>query len=116
MARRLASAGLKAGDSCAVLLRNHIDGVITIHALFYLGVKIVMLNNKLTAKELSWQVEDSGASYLLSEGSFASKLDDMAGDLLELPLLFIEQLPNERTAEILQEFYLEDTATIMYTS
>ncbi|PJN91185.1 AMP-binding protein, partial [Bacillus sp. mrc49] len=53
---------------------------------------------------------------LLSEGSFASKLDDMAGNLLELPLLFIEQLPNERTAEILQEFYLEDTATIMYTS
>lgn len=116
MARRLASAGLMAGDSCAVLLRNHIDGVVAIHALFYLGVKIVMLNNKLTAKELSWQIEDSGASYLLSEGSFVSKLDDMAGNLPELPLLLIEQLPNGGTAEILQEFYLEDTATIMYTS
>lgn len=53
MAGKLASIGLGAGDSCAVLLRNHIDSVVVIHALLYLGVKIVMLNNKLTAKELS---------------------------------------------------------------
>ncbi len=37
----LSSIGLGAGDSCAVLLRNHIDGVVVIHALFHLGVKIV---------------------------------------------------------------------------
>jgi len=32
MAGRLSSIGLGAGDSCAVLLRNHIDGVVVIHA------------------------------------------------------------------------------------
>ncbi|MCK1994881.1 o-succinylbenzoate--CoA ligase [Peribacillus muralis] len=116
MACRLASAGLKSGDTSAVLFRNHIDGVVAIHALFYLGVKIVMLNNKLTAKELAWQIEDSGASYLVSERSFASKLDDIDGILPDLPLLLIEHLPVEGAAEILQQFYLEDTATIMYTS
>ncbi|SNT06825.1 2-succinylbenzoyl-CoA synthetase [Bacillus sp. OK838] len=116
MAGKLASIGLRAGDSCAVLLRNHIDGVVVIHALFYLGVKIVMLNNKLTAKELAWQIEDSETSYLVSEGSFSEKLSEIGCILPNLHLHLMEELPDEGAAEILQEFYLEDTATIMYTS
>ncbi|MGG4265532.1 o-succinylbenzoate--CoA ligase [Peribacillus simplex] len=116
MAGKLAKTGLRAGDSCAVLLRNHIDGVVVIHALFYLGVKIVMLNNKLTAKELAWQIEDSETSYLVSEGSFSEKLSEIGCILPDLHLLSMEELPDEGAAEILQEFYLEDTATIMYTS
>ncbi|WP_285768980.1 o-succinylbenzoate--CoA ligase [Peribacillus sp. SI8-4] len=116
MAGRLAGVGLKAGDTCAVLLRNHMDGVVAIHALFHLGVKIVMLNNKLTAKELSWQIGDSGAAYLVSEGSFSSKLEDIGGIVPDLPVLSMEQLPVEGAAEIIEEFYLEDPATIMYTS
>lgn len=116
MAGRLSSIGLGAGDSCAVLLRNHIDGVVVIHALFHLGVKIVMLNNKLTAKELSWQIEDSKTAYLVSEGSFSGKLADIGEILPDLKLHLMEELPDEGTAGILQEFYLEDTATIMYTS
>lgn len=116
MAGKLASIGLRAGDSCAVLLRNHIDGVVVIHALFYLGVKIVMLNNKLTAKELAWQIEDSETSYLVSEGSFSEKLSEIGCILPNIHLHLMEELPDEGAAEILQEFYLEDTATIMYTS
>ncbi|CAH0227396.1 2-succinylbenzoate--CoA ligase [Peribacillus sp. Bi96] len=116
MAGKLAIKGLKAGDSCAVLLRNHIDGVVLIHALFYLGVKIVMLNNKLTAKELSWQIEDSETGFLVSEGSFSDKLSDVAEILPDLHPLLMEELPEGGAAEILQEFYLDDTATIMYTS
>ena len=45
MTAKLAATGVKEGDSIALLLRNHIDSVVFIHALFYLGVKIVMLNN-----------------------------------------------------------------------
>ena len=59
MAGKLAASGIKAGEPCAVLLRNHIDSVVMIHALFYLGAKIVVLNNKLTVRELSWQIKDS---------------------------------------------------------
>ena len=43
MAGKLAAKGVQAGDTGAILLRNHIDSVVIIHALFYLGVRIVML-------------------------------------------------------------------------
>ncbi|MFD4817516.1 o-succinylbenzoate--CoA ligase [Peribacillus butanolivorans] len=116
MAGKLANKGVKAGESCAVLLRNHIDSVVVIHALFYLGVKIVMLNNKLTAKELSWQIEDSEAVRLISEDSFSEKLSDIRDILTDFQVLLKEELPEEGTTEFLHEFNLEDTATIMYTS
>ena len=100
MAGKLASIGVRAGDSCAVLLRNHIDSVVVIHALFYLGVKIVMLNNKLTAKELSWQIEDSEAVRLISEDSFSEKLSDIRDILTDFQVLLKEELPEEGTTEI----------------
>ena len=87
-----------------------------IHALFYLGVKIVMLNNKLTAKELSWQIEDSETGYLVSEGSFSDKLSDVANILPDLHLLLMEELPEGGTAEKFRSFILRIPATIMYTS
>ena len=48
MARKLVAKGVQAGDTGAILLRNHVDSVVIIHALFYLGARIVMLNSKLT--------------------------------------------------------------------
>ena len=73
MASKLAAKGIQAGDTSAILLRSHIDSVVCIHALFYLGAKIVMLNSKLTAPELAWQLQDSQAKYLLSEICFLEK-------------------------------------------
>ncbi|MFJ7747660.1 o-succinylbenzoate--CoA ligase [Peribacillus sp. NPDC097295] len=116
MAGKLAGSGVKVGDSCAVLLRNHIDSVVVIHALFYLGVKIVMLNNKLTVRELSWQIKDSESTRLISEEWFSEKLSGIQDLLPSVPVLLKEELPKEGTAEIRDVFYLEDTATIMYTS
>ncbi|WP_110927336.1 o-succinylbenzoate--CoA ligase [Bacillus massiliglaciei] len=112
MARRLACQGVRKDDTAAILLRNHLDSVIIIHALLYLGVKMVMLNSKLTSKELSWQAGDSGAQHLISEQFFSEKL---AG--IEFPhILQKEQWTGEKEAPIQEEFPLEDTATIMYTS
>lgn len=116
MAGKLAGRGVKAGESCAVLLRNHIDSVVMIHALLYLGVKIVMLNNKLTVKELAWQIEDSEAVRLVSEEFFATKLSGIQGLHPDCLVLLKETLPESGTAEIRDEFCLEDIATIMYTS
>ncbi len=92
MAGKLAAKGVEAGDSCALLLRNHIDSVVFIHALFYLGVKIVMLNNKLTASELVWQVNDSEANYLFSEACFSEKLAKIAEEASVVKTYVKEQL------------------------
>lgn len=119
MAAKLATQNLKRGDSCAVLVRNHKDSVIIIHALFYLGVKIVMLNTRLTAAELIWQLRDSEAKLLVSEQAFFEKLNVIQSFMQGLPIIEKEALAFISRVEgvlILEEFDLSDIATIMYTS
>ncbi|WP_028392649.1 o-succinylbenzoate--CoA ligase [Bacillus cihuensis] len=119
MAAKLASQNVKRGDSCALLIRNHKDSVVIIHALFYLGVKIVMLNTRLTAAELIWQLRDSEAKLLLSEQYFCEKLNDIQSFMQEISIIEKEDLASIRGIEdvaILEEFDLHETATIMYTS
>ena len=115
-AGRLAASGLKQGDFCAVLMRNHIDGAVLIHALFYLGVKIVVLNNRLTARELSWQIQDSEAEMLISESSFKEKIVGISRELPDCRILMKENLPSPVPVVTLDEFSLDEIATIMYTS
>ncbi|PLT32197.1 o-succinylbenzoate--CoA ligase [Bacillus sp. V5-8f] len=118
-ARRLVSLGLQKGDTCAFLLRNHIDSVIMIHALFNLGITIVMLNSRLTAKELSWQIADSESKWLITEGGFSDKLEGIAAELPRVQILIKEEvmlLPAKSKSYTEEEFVLTDAATIMYTS
>lgn len=118
-ARKLASKGLTQGDVCSLLMRNHIDSVIMIHALFYLGVTAVMLNNRLTPKELIWQITDSESKWFISEEHFTDKLEEITKDLPHTALLRkeeIQSLANMDDSYTKREFVLQDVATIMYTS
>ena len=116
MAGKLAAKGLKAGDTSAILLRNHIDSVVCIHALFYLGVKIVMLNSKLSAPELVWQLQDSEAKFLFSEACFAEKIAKIRQETSATNTYIKEELTEVITPTTLMNFNLNDVATIMYTS
>lgn len=115
MAEKIAYFGVKQGDSCAILLRNHIDSVVMIHALFYLGVQVVMLNHKLTAKELTWQIQDSQATTLLTEQAFCEKLAVM-NQALSIQIVKKEELSESVSIHVKRQFALNETATIMYTS
>ncbi|WP_230130296.1 o-succinylbenzoate--CoA ligase [Bacillus sp. CECT 9360] len=118
-AGKLVATGFQAGDVCALLVRNHIDSVVMIHALFYLGTKIVFLNNRLTPKELSWQLADSGSKWLVSEKHFHEKLVEIKKQSSGVFIAKMEEIRLITTlneANIQEEFILQDTATIMYTS
>jgi o-succinylbenzoate---CoA ligase len=118
-ARRLATKGVQTGDVSAILMRNHIDSVAMLHALFYLGVKIVMLNSRLTPKELSWQLADSNSEWLISEDYFFDKLNDMQMENTGLTIVKKEEirlLTDLVDITIQEEFVLHETATVMYTS
>lgn len=116
MAGRLAVKGVRADDTSAVLLRNHIDSVVFIHALFYLGVKIVMLNSKLTAAELAWQLQDSEATYLVSETYFFEKIIGMTTDISSITTYVKEELTESIAVKSVPSFDLDEMATMMYTS
>jgi len=119
IARKVAALGLQQGDTCALLIRNDIKSVAMIHGLFYLGIRIVMLNHRLTASELSWQVEDSQADQLIFDDVFSEKGNQVQRQLPLLKIASIEvvqHLTEDKDAQLVSEYVMDETATIMYTS
>ncbi len=111
--RKLHTKGVRSGDKIGLLLNTSLEMVVAIHASMQLGAQLVLFNSKLTAQELKWQFEDSQLDWLITEEYFR----DIVGNKY-LPL-FIEQLAlieeNKNFAEV-EEFDLNEIATIMYTS
>src|SRR5690625_3320951 len=68
-AKQLAYLGVEQDKRVAILSNNHIDMIIAVHALSYLGAVAVMLNTKLTRDELTYQLTASHAFLLLTTES-----------------------------------------------
>lgn len=117
-AGRLSAEGLKQGQFVGVLLRNHIDSVFILLAFHLLGIRVVILNNRLTPKELIWQLKDSKAEYLVSEEMFQETLETISEQLPKLPQLVKEGLMHGKTVEfsVQVEIEMDEVCTIMYTS
>lgn len=111
IAGKLQYLGIKKGDYAGVLLKNHIDTVVILFALQLMGVPAVILNNRLTPKEISWQLEDSKAACLILDQEFPC--EDK-----KIPLIKKEILMSaiKETPEILEEIDLSAVCTVMYTS
>ena len=63
-------------------------------ALQLLGVRAVILNNRLTAEEIVWQLKDSKAVFLISEEFFQEKTEKIKSSLERLTN-FIERTARE---------------------
>src|SRR5699024_9936512 len=72
-AKKLASLGIKPHSKVAILANNHLDMIICIHALSYLQTTIVFLNTRLTKYELENQLEQSGATFLMTTDSLRAE-------------------------------------------
>ena len=66
-ARRLAALGVGEGDRVATTLPPGVAFAELLHALPLLGASLVPLNTRLTAAELRWQLEGSGARLCVEE-------------------------------------------------
>jgi o-succinylbenzoate---CoA ligase len=117
-AGKLSAIGLKPADTCALMLKNHIDSAVMIHALFYLGVKIVIINNRLSGSEISFQIKDSQAGWFISEEAFSEKNSEVLSKVQDVVFSVKEniQLQKAEDVKIIEEFNLHDMATLMYTS
>ncbi|MCY8404033.1 o-succinylbenzoate--CoA ligase [Bacillus sonorensis] len=114
MAAQLNSCSIGKGDTAALLLTNRMEMVIAVHACIFLGVRIVLLNTKLSTAERMYQIEHSEAKLLITEQPFAE-------DHKESPsvrTIEIEEVLNIKADPLLKpaDIHLDDTATIMYTS
>ncbi|MEN1970293.1 o-succinylbenzoate--CoA ligase [Lentibacillus sp. N15] len=114
-ARKLAHIGVQQGSHIAILSNNHPSMVVTIHALSYLGAVSVMLNTRLTADELQYQINDADVALILTN-------DDPylmeTGKGFSVPVkTFVEVAEEPETAvDLVEELRLDDTFTIIYTS
>lgn len=110
-AEKLHSKGIVRGMRVAILASSNAELVIVLHGCMQLGCELVMLNERLSEDELSYQLADSAPDYLL--------VDDYAKRTLPFANRWsFEEIENaDRTAfEVEKEWSKERTITIMYTS
>src|SRR5690625_2607919 len=114
-AKRLAGIGVKQGSHVGLFSGNEKQMIVLIHALSYLDAVIVMLNTRLTARELNYQLSDAEVDLVLV--SDALNKDFQQKDLKVKSYAFsdIEKLA-EKDVTLKSEIYLDDPYTIMYTS
>lgn len=118
IAGQLSQLGLARGDYAGVLLSNHADTAFIYLAFQLLDVKAVILNNRLTAEEIAWQLNDSKAVQLITENAFAPKKEEINNLLPNLAAIQKEELFAADFIEpmIVAEISLDDVCTVMYTS
>lgn len=111
-AKKLAALGVKKGTHLGILSSNQLEMVYTIHALSYLGAVGVLLNTRLTDKELNYQIRDAETSFvLLDEHNVNRKLE------VKSKYCFSEiEATEEAETSIQEEIQLDDIFTIIYTS
>jgi o-succinylbenzoate---CoA ligase len=114
-AAKLGTLGLNKGETAAVLLSNQAEAVFILYALQMAGIRTVILNNRLTSEELSWQLGDSEAKVLVYETRFEDKVSEINSGIRKISTDEWSQL-QEKTVSILEEYNLDEVTTIMYTS
>ncbi|WHX99696.1 o-succinylbenzoate--CoA ligase [Neobacillus sp. DY30] len=112
-AGQLKSLGVKKDQYIGVILKNHFDTVVILFALQLMGVKAVILNNRLSKKELVWQVNDSKAAAVILENEFYEISQSVEVPVIKKEDLFAATL---EIPEIQEEIHLNDVCTVMYTS
>ncbi|NEU32582.1 o-succinylbenzoate--CoA ligase [bacterium LRH843] len=118
IAGHLTTVGMKKDQYVGVLLRNHADTAFILLALQLLQVKAVILNNRLTAEELIWQMNDSKSSFFITEKAFDSVRTKLQKSLPQVSSCIKEELfQSDRTEPtIFEEVKLDEVCTVMYTS
>ena len=77
IARSLQAAGLKRGDRVALLLHNNLIYPVTLAAILRAGMVGVTMNPLYTARELAYQLADSGSSALVAAEPFMGLVSEI---------------------------------------
>ncbi|MFX0047365.1 MAG: AMP-binding protein, partial [Candidatus Hermodarchaeota archaeon] len=101
LTRRFAAAlkdlGVKKGDIVALWLPNCPQFAITYYAAIYLGATLTAISPLFTGRELAYQINDSGARYLITLDRFVREYEKVA-DKLSLNNVIILNVMGEEIA------------------
>jgi O-succinylbenzoic acid--CoA ligase len=113
IAQKLRWNGLNEGDRIALLGRSTPEMVFVIHGCLLAGLEIVMLNSRLSSKEISWQLNDCDASTLLVDDEFLDRIKEINTSKLTFSTI---ESSGKGTFTITEIWEPSRTITIMYTS
>ncbi|MCL5676559.1 MAG: acyl--CoA ligase, partial [Firmicutes bacterium] len=120
LAHYLVDQGLRAGDRIAVLVPNRPEFLQVCFAALKAGAVVVPVNVKLTAGEIGYILQDSGASVLVFDGALAGTAEAAAAGAGVTLLLNTSELEATTSGwpqtEPDLEGTLDDQAELLYTS
>lgn len=113
----LTAFGVKDTDYVGFLIKSDLETVLHLFAMQIIGAKAVLLNNRLTANEMTFQLTDANATFLITEDHFQETARQLAGEL-KISVYYKEGIEDRSYIEPIEkeQFSLADTCTIMYTS
>lgn len=112
VAQKLHTLGLKQGQRVALLGPSTPELIFLIYGCMHARLEMVMLNSRLSAQELVYQIEDADVSTILVHDQEINKLQP--GQRI-IPFSILRQTERANIS-IEQEWKETDTLTIMYTS
>jgi o-succinylbenzoate---CoA ligase len=116
IAFKLAEIGIDAGSCVAVLMPNHPGYIILLHALSKLGAIAVLINIRLTAQEIEWQLQDCQAQLLVYDRTTSEPASQLQA-WRSLDITKLESIPTANTSLPLStDIELEAVQSIIYTS
>lgn len=111
VAGKLASFGVRDGMYVALLGKNDRDTFLMIHALAQLGARTVFLNNRLTATEILFQIEDARVERCFYADDFVDKVTAN----LAVSFTCVKEAA-VLDAPLVSNFAMDTVASVMYTS
>jgi o-succinylbenzoate---CoA ligase len=116
IALKLAGMGIGVGNCVAILLSNHPGAIFLLHALSKLGAIAILINIRLTAQEIEWQLQDCQAKLLVYDRTTY----DRASQIRSWRSLDIAELEGVKISNtdmpLLTDLDLEAVQAIVYTS
>ena len=76
-AEQLSALGIRAGDVIAIMLPNSVPLLVAMLAAWRIGAAVTPINPTFTARELAYQLSDSGAALLIAADAPAHDLPQL---------------------------------------
>lgn len=111
-AYQLASLGITKGSRVAILGANKPQLLFVMYGCMHLQCEMVLLNRKLTKNELAYQIEDAEVNKVIVDDEDIEKIPE-ASNYISFSTV---EKSKEQFVEIEEEWFQEQTVSIMYTS
>lgn len=113
VAQQLSFNGVKQDDTIALYMKNRVEFIEILHAVSYIGARLLLVNTRLTNEEINYQLTDANVSLLIADETFLMR--EFQSSITQLTLPALKSSPEAETG-FQKTWNLEETFTIMYTS